>query len=92
MHYFYSLKIFPQETRYYEYFLRQWEYVQSFIIDSIDGDWFEGGIDKEPNFRTGPQKSYVEMYVSYRAHFDELHYYPSRRCHERDEQIYQLLA
>ena len=48
-------KIFPQETRYYEYFLRQWEYVQSFIIDSIDGDWFEGGIDKEPNFRTGPK-------------------------------------
>ena len=48
-------KIFPQESRYYEYFLRQWEYVQSFIIDSIGGDWFEGGLDKEPHFRTGPK-------------------------------------
>jgi mannobiose 2-epimerase len=48
-------KIFPQEVRYYEYFLRQWEYVQSFIIDSKGGDWFEGGIDKEPHFRTGPK-------------------------------------
>jgi mannobiose 2-epimerase len=48
-------KIFPQETRYYEYFLRQWEYIQSFIIDAQGGDWFEGGIDKEPHFRTGPK-------------------------------------
>jgi mannobiose 2-epimerase len=48
-------KIFPQETRYYKYFLRQWKYVQSFIIDAEGGDWFEGGIDKEPHFRTGPK-------------------------------------
>jgi cellobiose epimerase len=48
-------KIFPRETRYYEYFLRQWEYVQSFIIDTQGGDWFEGGIDKEPQFRTSPK-------------------------------------
>ena len=48
-------KIFPQEPRYYEYFLRQWEYVQSFIIDAQGGDWFEGGIDKEPHYRTGPK-------------------------------------
>jgi cellobiose epimerase len=48
-------KIFPQETRYHEYFLRQWEYIQSFIIDAQGGDWFEGGIDKEPHFRTGPK-------------------------------------
>lgn len=48
-------KIFPQETQYADYFLRQWEYVQSFIIDSQGGDWFEGGIDKEPHFRTGPK-------------------------------------
>jgi len=47
--------IFPQEIRYYEYFLRQWEYVQSYIIDAQGGDWFEGGIDKEPHFRIGPK-------------------------------------
>jgi cellobiose epimerase len=48
-------KIFPQDIRYHDYFLRQWEYVQSFIIDAQGGDWFEGGIDKEPHFRKGPK-------------------------------------
>ena len=49
-------KIFPEETRYAEYFRRQWEYVWQYVIDHERGDWFEGGIDKEPQFRTG-QKS-----------------------------------
>jgi len=48
-------KIFPNEPRYYKYFLRQWEYIKSFVIDTEGGDWFEGGIDKEPHFRTGPK-------------------------------------
>lgn len=46
-------KIFPDEHRYAEYFRRQWKYVKSYIIDEKNGDWFEGGIDKEPHFRTG---------------------------------------
>jgi mannobiose 2-epimerase len=48
-------KIFPHDHRYYKYFLRQWEYIKTFIIDSAGGDWFEGGLDKEPHFRTGPK-------------------------------------
>ena len=48
-------RIFPQENKYYEYFLRQWNYVKSNIIDSAGGDWYEGGIDKEPHFRKGPK-------------------------------------
>ena len=48
-------KIFPDETSYYEYFLRQWNYVKSYLIDTIEGDWYEGGIDKEPQYRTGPK-------------------------------------
>ncbi len=47
--------IFPQDSRYSDYFFRQWEYVQSYIIDEQGGDWFEGGVDKEPHFRTGPK-------------------------------------
>jgi mannobiose 2-epimerase len=46
-------KIFPDEPRYSSYFLRQWNYVKKYIIDAEHGDWFEGGIDKEPHFRTG---------------------------------------
>jgi mannobiose 2-epimerase len=48
-------RIFPQEMKYYEYFLRQWNYVKSNIIDTVGGDWYEGGIDKEPHFRNGPK-------------------------------------
>lgn len=48
-------RIFPHEHKYFEYFLRQWKYVKSNIIDTAGGDWFEGGIDKEPHFRKGPK-------------------------------------
>jgi mannobiose 2-epimerase len=47
-------RIFPDD-KYSEYFLRQWNYVKSNIIDATGGDWFEGGLDKEPHFRTGPK-------------------------------------
>lgn len=47
-------RIFP-DGKYYSAFLRQWEYVKEYIIDAERGDWFEGGIDKEPQFRTGPK-------------------------------------
>lgn len=45
-------KIFPGDPRYAEYFERQWKYVSTYIIDTEGGDWFEGGIDKEPHYRT----------------------------------------
>ena len=51
-------KIYPQEKKYHDYFLRQWEYVKTYIIDPKNGDWFEGGVDKEPHFKTGP-KSHI---------------------------------
>lgn len=51
-------KIFLNERRYQEYFLRQWDYVKSSVIDAENGDWFEGGIDKEPLYRTG-RKSHM---------------------------------
>jgi mannobiose 2-epimerase len=47
-------RIFPDD-KYFEYFLRQWNYVKSNIIDAAGGDWFEGGLDKEPHFRMGPK-------------------------------------
>jgi mannobiose 2-epimerase len=47
-------RIFP-EGPYGEYFVRQWNYVERYIIDHEHGDWYEGGIDKEPQFRAGPK-------------------------------------
>ena len=51
-------RIFPEEKKYEEYFRRQWNYVKSYILDPVNGDWYEGGIDKEPQFKTGP-KSHI---------------------------------
>ena len=50
-------RIFPG-AGYDVYFERQWEYVKKYILDSRYGDWFEGGVDREPHFRTGP-KSHI---------------------------------
>ncbi|RPI04983.1 MAG: N-acylglucosamine 2-epimerase [Ignavibacteriae bacterium] len=45
--------LYPHEEKYAEYFRRQWAYVKEYVIDPEQGDWFEGGFDKEPHFRTG---------------------------------------
>lgn len=29
--------------------------MKKYIIDDERGDWFEGGLDREPQFRTGPR-------------------------------------
>ncbi|RPH37411.1 N-acylglucosamine 2-epimerase [bacterium] len=50
-------KIFP-EAGYETYFMREWEYVRTYIIDWDGGDWFEGGLDKEPHLQSGP-KSHI---------------------------------
>ena len=50
-------RIIPKAD-YYNYFLRQWQYVKKYVLDHENGDWFEGGIDKEPHFKTGP-KSHI---------------------------------
>jgi mannobiose 2-epimerase len=50
-------RIFPG-AGYDDYFLKQWQYVTKYVLDHENGDWFEGGLDKEPNFKTGP-KSHI---------------------------------
>ncbi len=48
-------KIFPENTIYREHFLKQWNYIKSYLLDYDNGDWFEGGLDKEPHFKTEPK-------------------------------------
>ncbi|MBN8707144.1 MAG: AGE family epimerase/isomerase [Bacteroidetes bacterium] len=51
-------KIFPENPVYYEKFVQLWEYVSNYILDPVNGDWYEGGLDKEPHLATGP-KSHI---------------------------------
>jgi mannobiose 2-epimerase len=48
-------RIFPENPRYLDAFQRQWEYIKTYLLDGENGDWFEGGMDKDPHFRTGPK-------------------------------------
>ncbi|HVN48062.1 MAG TPA: AGE family epimerase/isomerase [Bacteroidota bacterium] len=51
-------KIFPHESRYHTYFQKEWNYIKKYILDPVYGDWFEGGIDKEPHLKKG-RKSHM---------------------------------
>jgi mannobiose 2-epimerase len=50
--------IFPGDKCYWELFEKQWEYVEKYVLDHRNGDWYEGGLDKQPHFATGP-KSHI---------------------------------
>jgi cellobiose epimerase len=44
---------FPEdEMHYYEKFKQLWNYVQTYLIDHVNGDWYEEGLDKEPQRKT----------------------------------------
>ncbi len=45
---------FPNDPmRYYDKFNQLWKYAKTYLIDHTYGDWYEGGIDKEPQRKTG---------------------------------------
>jgi len=48
-------KIFPEEKKYYDLFLKQWEYIKKYLIDTEYGDWYWGSLEKEPFYRTEPK-------------------------------------
>lgn len=46
-------KLFPDdEHHYYEKFEKLWHYCDTYLIDHEYGDWYEGGIDKQPDKKT----------------------------------------
>ena len=38
---------------YFKQFSLLWQYVQTYLIDHEHGDWYAGGLDKEPAQKTG---------------------------------------
>ena len=44
---------FPNDSmQYFEKFKRQWQYIQTYIIDHQYGDWYEEGLDTRPEKKT----------------------------------------
>ncbi|MEP6846012.1 MAG: AGE family epimerase/isomerase [Panacibacter sp.] len=51
--------LYPNDNnQYYQKFLMLWNYVQTYLIDHEHGDWYEGGLDKEPEKATA-QKGHI---------------------------------
>jgi len=45
---------FPADPQhYFEKFTLLWKYVQTYLVDHEHGDWYSGGLDKEPWQKTG---------------------------------------
>ncbi|MDB5129369.1 AGE family epimerase/isomerase, partial [Mucilaginibacter sp.] len=43
---------FPNDKQnYYDKFKQLWAYVQTYLIDQEHGDWYQGGIDKQPQYK-----------------------------------------
>jgi len=43
---------YPHDPLQYEKkFEQQWQYVQTYLIDHEHGDWYQGGLDKQPNYK-----------------------------------------
>jgi mannobiose 2-epimerase len=61
--------LFPEdEHQYYEKFKTQWKYIDTYLIDHEYGDWFEAGIDKQPEKKKA-LKGHIwkETYHHYRS-------------------------
>ena len=41
-------KLFPEEKRYYELFEKQWDYIETYMIDHEYGGWYGEGLDSNP--------------------------------------------
>lgn len=49
-------KYFPKDKRhYYQLFLKQWKYIQTYLIDHKYGGWYWEGIDQNPKRKFGPK-------------------------------------
>jgi mannobiose 2-epimerase len=45
--------LYPNEAHhYFEKFKKLWNYTQTYLIDHEHGDWYQGGLDKQPEYKT----------------------------------------
>ncbi|HSF46337.1 MAG TPA: AGE family epimerase/isomerase [Chitinophagaceae bacterium] len=45
--------LYPQDPQnYYDKFNLMWQYIDKYLIDHEHGDWYSGGLDKQPELKT----------------------------------------
>jgi mannobiose 2-epimerase len=51
--------LYPDDPwNYFEKFKLQWDYIQKYLIDHENGEWYPGGLDKQPQFKSA-QKGHI---------------------------------
>lgn len=51
--------LFPKDSmRYYDKFKQLWSYTNTYLIDHTYGDWYAGGLDKQPELKNA-QKGHI---------------------------------
>ncbi|WP_162415703.1 AGE family epimerase/isomerase [Cyclobacterium roseum] len=46
--------LYPDDPHhYFEKFRKQWDYIQKYLIDHEYGEWYSGGLDKQPDLKSG---------------------------------------
>ena len=50
-------KIFPEEKRYYQSYLKIWSYIDNYLIDKKHGDWYINGSNYNPTVIEAPKAS-----------------------------------
>lgn len=62
-------ELYPDDPHhYYQKFLKLWEYTDTYLIDHENGDWYSGGLDKQPELKTaGKGNIWKGIYHHYRS-------------------------
>ena len=61
-------KLFPEETKYRDYFEQQWSYIKKYMIDHEHGGWYGEGLDNSPRYAKAPKASDWKVnYHNFRA-------------------------
>lgn len=46
-------RLYPHDKmNYMSYFLKEWSYIDGYLLDHENGDWYESGLDKVPSAKT----------------------------------------
>jgi mannobiose 2-epimerase len=48
-------QLYPKETRYRDLFIKQWDYIDTYLIDHEYGGWYEAGLDSSPEAKNRPK-------------------------------------
>lgn len=67
--------LFPNDPHhYYDLFKRQWNYIDTYLIDHEHGDWYSGGLDKDPGQKLQPKGNiWKGVYHHFRALMNVTH-------------------